>query len=39
VTPAIVYPVPPTTPGRKELVEEILNERGIQVVWREEYFL
>jgi hypothetical protein len=37
VTPAIVYPSPPTIPGRKEQVEEILNERGIQVVWREEY--
>lgn len=37
VIPAIVYPSPPTTPGRKEEVEEILNERGIQVVWREEY--
>jgi hypothetical protein len=37
VTPAIVYPSPPTKPGLKEQVEEILNERGIQVVWREEY--
>jgi hypothetical protein len=37
VTPAIVYPSPPITPGRKEQVEEILNERGIQCVWREEY--
>jgi len=37
VIPAIVYPSPPTTSGRKEQVEEILNERGIQVVWREEY--
>jgi hypothetical protein len=37
VTPAIVYPSQPQTPGRKELLEEILNERGIQVVWREEY--
>jgi len=37
VIPAIVYPSPPITPGRKEQVEEILNERGIQVVWREEY--
>jgi hypothetical protein len=37
VTPAIVYPAPPATPGRKEQVEEILNERGIQCVWREEY--
>jgi len=37
VTPAIVYPSPPTKPGLKEQLEEILNERGIQVVWREEY--
>jgi len=37
VTPAIVYPSPPTRPGLKEQLEEILNERGIQVVWREEY--
>lgn len=39
VTPAIVYPSPPQIRGRKELLEEILNERGIQVVWREEYQL
>ena len=39
VIPAIVYPSPPITAGRKEQVEEILNERGIQVVWREEYSL
>ena len=39
VTPAIVYPSPPTVSGRKEQIEEILNERGIQVVWREEYKL
>ena len=39
VIPAIVYPSPPITPGRKEQIEEILNERGIQVVWREEYSL
>ena len=37
VTPAIVYPPSPKTPGRRELLETILNERGIQVVWREEY--
>jgi hypothetical protein len=39
VTAAIVYPSPPLTPGRKEQVETILNERGIQCVWREEYSL
>jgi hypothetical protein len=37
VTPAVVYPSPPTTPGRKEQVQEIMDERWIQVVWREEY--
>jgi hypothetical protein len=37
VTPAIVYPPSPTIDGRREMVEEILNERGIQVVWRDEY--
>jgi hypothetical protein len=37
VTPAIVYPSLPKIPGRKEQVEEILNERGIQCVWRNEY--
>ena len=37
VIPALVYPTPPVTSGRKEQIEEILNERGIQVVWREEY--
>ncbi len=37
VTPAIVYPSPPTKPGCKEEIEEILNDRLIQVVWREEY--
>ena len=34
VHPAIVYPTTPKTPGRKEEIETILNERGIQVVWR-----
>ncbi len=37
VIPAIVYPSPPTKPGCKEEIEEILNDRLIQVVWREEY--
>ena len=39
VIASIVYPPSPITPGRKERVEEILNERGIQVVWRNEYSL
>jgi hypothetical protein len=25
------------TPGCRQALEEILNERGFQVVWREEY--
>jgi len=37
VIPALVYPSPPLIPGRKEQLEEILNERGLQVIWREEY--
>lgn len=37
VIPAIVYPSPPKKPGRKEEIEEILNDRLIQVIWREEY--
>lgn len=35
VVPAIVYPCEPEAPGRKEEIEAILNERLIQVVWRE----
>jgi len=34
VIPAMVYPVEPQTPGRKEEIEAILNDLGIQVVWR-----
>ena len=37
VTPAIVYPSPPTKPGCKKEIEEILIDRLIPVVWREEY--
>ena len=36
-TAAVVYPAPPTIPGRKEMIEEIFEEWAIQVVWREEY--
>jgi hypothetical protein len=35
VSPAIVYPVEPQTPGRKEEIEAVLCDRFIQVVWRE----
>lgn len=34
VLPAIVYSTEPKTPGRKDVIETILKERGIQVVWR-----
>lgn len=37
VIPAIVYPHPPKNADRKAQVEAILEEKGIQVVWREEY--
>ena len=33
VSPGIIYPRAPTTPGLKELVESVLNEAGLQVVW------
>lgn len=36
VLPAIIYPRTPKTPGRKDEIEEILQEMGIQVVWRDE---
>lgn len=39
VIPAVVYPAPPKSTKRKEQLENILNERGIQVVWREDYQL
>jgi len=34
VVPALVYPCEPQVPGRKAEVETILDELGIQVVWR-----
>jgi len=37
VIPAIVYPRSPKNVGRKAEVEAILDERGIQVIWRDEY--
>ena len=36
VLPALIYPRFPKTPGRKQEVEQILNDRLIQVVWRDE---
>lgn len=39
VSPALVYPSSPTTPGRKEEVEAILHEQAIQVVWRDDEYL
>jgi len=37
VAPALVYPVAPADPERKQLIESILEEVGIQVVWREDH--
>ena len=34
VLPAIVYPMVPETPCRKDQIEAILHERFVQVVWR-----
>ncbi len=36
VCPGIIYPSPPTDLKVKLQVEEILNDRGIQVVWQDE---
>ena len=33
VCPGIIYPTAPDTPGLKEMVEEYLNDYGLQVVW------
>jgi Holliday junction resolvase-like predicted endonuclease len=38
VIPALVYLSSPRTTGRKEEVEAILNEQGIQVVWRDDEY-
>jgi len=34
VIPAVVYPIAPQMPGRKDEIEAIFEERLIQVVWR-----
>ena len=36
VCPGIVYPRRPTTPGRLKLIENLLEEEGIPVVWDDE---
>jgi hypothetical protein len=36
VCPGLVYPQQPSDPERKNGIEEILNSRMIQVVWRKE---
>lgn len=33
VCPGIIYPKSPTKPGLKNLIENYLNEYGLQVVW------
>ena len=35
VIPAIVYPAVPQTPGRRNEIERVMDEHGIQVVWRD----
>lgn len=34
VSPGLIYPREPRKRGVKDLVEKILNERGVQCVWR-----
>jgi hypothetical protein len=36
VCPGLIYDRIPKTPGRLEEIESILNESGVQVVWRRE---
>jgi restriction system protein len=36
IVPAIEYTTPPSEIESKELIENLLNDRGMQVVWREE---
>jgi len=36
VCPGIIYPTSPKISGRRELIEETLNEHGLQVVWYED---
>jgi hypothetical protein len=38
ILPTVIYPGTPKTPGRKNQIEEILHEMGIQVVWRDEQY-
>jgi hypothetical protein len=33
VCPGIIYPKSPITPGLKDLIEDYLNDYGLQVVW------
>ncbi len=37
IVPAIEYTTPPSEIESKELIENLLNDRGMQVVWREEF--
>lgn len=38
VIPSLAYPVSPNDENRKTQIEAILNERAIQVVWRDEEY-
>lgn len=33
VCPGIIYRIAPSTPGLKEMIEEYLNDWGLQIVW------
>ncbi|MBN1273446.1 MAG: hypothetical protein JXB26_14355 [Candidatus Aminicenantes bacterium] len=36
VSPGVIFPKHPSDPKRLERIEEIFNDRGIQVVWHDE---
>jgi hypothetical protein len=36
ICPGVVFPKRPRNLARKQLIEEMFNERGIQVVWEDE---
>lgn len=36
VSPGVIFPKRPKDPDRMNLIEQLLNERGIQVVWEDE---
>ena len=36
VSPGVIYPAMPRSPGRRDLIEALLEEQGIAVVWDNE---